>query len=61
VEPKKTKYKVKPKGIRLKWTPVSEAKVINIMKLDVSGKIVDPSYLRKMQNKLSDTDQLLVP
>jgi hypothetical protein len=61
VEPKKTKYKVKPKGIRLKWTPVSEAKVINIMKLDVIGKIVDPSYLRKMQNKLSDTEQLLVP
>jgi hypothetical protein len=61
VEPKKTKYKVKPKGIRLNWPPLSEAKDINLIKLDVSGKIVDPSYLRKMQNKLSDTEQLLVP
>jgi hypothetical protein len=61
VESKKTKYKVKPKGIRLNWTPVAEAKVINLMKLDVIGKIVDPGYLKKIQNKLSDSDQLLVP
>jgi|GEM_PF-2197738 hypothetical protein len=53
--------KIKPKGQRLKWTPVEKTQTLSLKNMNISGHKVSPDVINERKKFVNKGKRLLIP